>query len=78
MFLVYKIDLDFIKEKRIEKGYSLQKMVNILGILDKTKYYRRERGLVQFKPEELFRVAAILEVPIDAIVTLSVSEIETT
>ncbi len=40
----YVVNLDLIRKIRIEKWYSLQKMVNLIEILDKTKYYRREKG----------------------------------
>lgn len=62
---IFKVDLDYIKKIRIKKGYSLQKMVNLMGILDKTKYYRREMGEVNFKPEELPVIAIVLEIPLE-------------
>lgn len=40
-------------------------MVNLMGILDKTKYYRREIGEVNFKPEELHVIAIVLEIPLE-------------
>lgn len=36
-----------------------------MGILDKTKYYRREIGEVNFKPEELHVIAIVLEIPLE-------------
>ncbi len=42
-------------------------MVNLMGILDKTKYYRREIGEVNFKPEELHVIAIVLEIPLEKI-----------
>lgn len=42
-------------------------MVNLMGILDKTKYYRREIGEVNFKPEELPVIAIVLEIPLEKI-----------
>ncbi|WP_267913773.1 MULTISPECIES: helix-turn-helix domain-containing protein [Enterococcus] len=59
---------------RLEKGYSLQKMVNLMGILDKTKYYRREKGEVHFRPEELLLVANVLDVPLEKLFTQKNSE----
>ena len=38
-----------------------------MGILDKTKYYRREIGEVNFKPEELHVIAIVLEIPLEKI-----------
>ena len=67
-----------MKQRRIEKGYSLQKTVNLLGILDKVKYYRREKGEVNFKPEELRLVAELLEIPLEQLfIKKEVSEIAT-
>lgn len=75
--MIFIVNLDFIKQRRLEKGYSLQKMVNTLGILDKTKYYRRENGDVSFRPEELLRVANVLEISSEDLFLPSVSEIDT-
>lgn len=77
MEVIFKVNLKYIKNKRIEKGYSLQKMVNAMGILDKTKYYRRENGKVNFRPEELIRVAAVLEIKLESLFLPSVSEKDT-
>lgn len=70
------MNLNYVKEKRLEKGYSLQKIVNYLGILDKVKYYRRESGAVHFKPEELRLVAELLELSPERLFIKVVSEIE--
>lgn len=64
---IFTVDLDYIRETRLKKGYSLQKMVNLMGILDKTKYYRREIGEVSFKPEELPVVVLVLEIPLESL-----------
>ncbi|MCD5001472.1 helix-turn-helix transcriptional regulator [Enterococcus saccharolyticus] len=71
---MYIVDLVIIKAMRLEKGYSLQKMVNLMGILDKTKYYRREKGEVHFRPEELLLVANVLDVPLEKLFTQKNSE----
>lgn len=77
MKFIFEVDLEFIKLTRTKKGYSLQKMVNLMGILDKTKYYRREKGQVHFRPEELRLIADILEVPLEYLFKREVSEKET-
>ncbi|KAF1305712.1 transcriptional regulator [Enterococcus sp. CU12B] len=74
VFIIYIVDLVIIKAMRLEKGYSLQKMVNLMGILDKTKYYRREKGEVHFRPEELLLVANVLDVPLEKLFTQKNSE----
>jgi hypothetical protein len=50
----YVVNLELIRKTRIEKGYSLQKMVNLIEI-----------GLVSFKPEEIPLIACILEIPLE-------------
>ena len=67
MSIIFTVDLEYIRKIRIKKGYSLQRMVNLMGILDKTKYYRREIGEVNFKPEELPVIAIVLEIPLEKI-----------
>ena len=67
MSIIFTVDLEYIRKIRIKKGYSPQRMVNLMGILDKTKYYRREIGEVNFKPEELHVIAIVLEIPLEKI-----------
>lgn len=74
---MYKVNLELIKEKRKEKGYSLKKMADLMGFSDKAKYYRREAGEYSFKPEELPHVAKLLNIPISKIFTLEVAKRET-
>ena len=50
---MYQVNLELIKERRKTKGYSLKKMSDLMGFNDKAKYYRRETGEYNFKPEEL-------------------------
>ena len=50
--------------------------MNCLGILDKIKYYRREKGEVHFKPEELRLVAELLEISEEQLFIRLVSKIE--
>lgn len=74
---MYKVNLKLIKQKRELKGYSLKEMANLMGFNDKAKYYRREAGEYNFKPEELPQIAKILNIPISKIFTLEVSKKET-
>ncbi|OJG48521.1 hypothetical protein RV05_GL001668 [Enterococcus hirae] len=48
-----------------------------MGFNDKAKYYRRETGEYNFKPEELPYLAKLLDIPLAKIFTHKVSKIET-
>ncbi|EMF0109707.1 helix-turn-helix domain-containing protein [Enterococcus hirae] len=74
---MYSVNLKLIKEKREEKGYSLDKMAKLMGFKDKAKYYRREAGEYNFKPEEIPCVANLLGIPLSKIFIPKVSKIET-
>ncbi|MBO0430468.1 helix-turn-helix transcriptional regulator [Vagococcus fluvialis] len=65
--MIYKVNLDLIKETRQDKGYSLNDMAIKLGFNNKSKYYRRETGEYKFQPEELPALAKILGIPIEKI-----------
>jgi transcriptional regulator with XRE-family HTH domain len=53
-------------EKRKEKGFSQEKMADLLG-LDTSNYSRRENGETQIKIAEWERIAQILSVPLSDI-----------
>ena len=53
-------------EKRKEKGFSQEKMADMLG-LDTSNYSRRENGETQIKIAEWERIAQILSVPLSDI-----------
>lgn len=74
---MFRVNLQLIKDTRLEKGLSLQEMADSLGFNDKVKYYRRETGEYKFHPEELPLVAKTLEIPIEKIFERKVSKIET-
>ncbi|EGP5037748.1 helix-turn-helix transcriptional regulator [Enterococcus faecium] len=74
---MYQVNLELIKERRKTKGYSLKKMSDFMGFNDKAKYYRRETGEYNFKPEELPYLAKLLDIPLAKIFTHKVSKIET-
>lgn len=63
----YVIDLQLIKSKRLEHGYTLEEMSTKLGFNSKSKYYRRENGEYKFQSEELPKVANILGIPLEKI-----------
>ena len=55
------INLDIIRNKRIEKGISLEKMAKLLSLANGSVYYKRENGDYKFRPEELPILARTLE-----------------
>lgn len=58
------LDLNKVREKRIEKGLSQKEIANLLGISNRTSYTRMENGLVQLKATDLEKIAQILGEPI--------------
>ncbi|SFC53014.1 helix-turn-helix transcriptional regulator [Bacillus sp. UNCCL81] len=55
------INLKIIKNKRIEKGISLEEMANLLGLANGSVYYKREKGHYKFRPDELPILAHTLD-----------------
>lgn len=74
---MFQVNLQLIKDKRLKKGYSLQEMSKLMGFNDKAKYFRRETGEYNFKPEEIPVVSEILDIPLDKIFIERVSKRET-
>lgn len=63
----YSFDLCLIREKRMSKGYSMQKMADLLGLESKSMYYKRETGNTQFKATEIPVLASLLDIPVEKI-----------
>lgn len=57
------VNLKLIKEKRIEKGYTMDVMASKLGLTNGSMYSKRENGHYNFKAEELMMVSKILKIP---------------
>lgn len=62
-----KVNLNLIKNARVDKGLTQQQMADALGISDKSKYSRRENGEYSFRIEELPILVDILEIPYEKI-----------
>ncbi|MHC9537742.1 helix-turn-helix domain-containing protein [Dellaglioa sp. BT-FLS60] len=71
---MYQVNLELIKSKREAKGYSFQKMADLMGFKDKAKYYRRETGEYSFKSEELPVLANVLGITLKKIFIFEVSK----
>lgn len=57
------VNLEIIKSKRKEKGYTIDKMADKLGLSNGSMYWKREAGHYKFKPEELMLLSNILKIP---------------
>lgn len=75
--MAYSINLRLIKEKRLEKKYTLQDMATYLGLKSKSDYFKRENGDTRFKSIELPLLAAKFDVPIESFFKHNVEKIET-
>lgn len=60
--LVDKMNLDYMKKRRIELGLSQQYMANELGFKNASTYLKYENGDYAFKAEMLPLLAKILKV----------------
>ena len=57
------INLEIIKEKRNEKGYTVDEMAVKLGLTNGSMYSKRENGHYKFKAEEVMMLTKILNIP---------------
>jgi transcriptional regulator with XRE-family HTH domain len=55
-----------VKKLREEKGFSQEYIANQLG-LSQSQYCRREKGMVKFLADEIFKLSQIFEVPINSL-----------
>ena len=58
------LNLQYIKNRRQNLGFSQKEMANTLGLMTSEKYYRRESGQYSFKVSELPPLAKKLDIPI--------------
>lgn len=59
------IDLDFIKNKRLELGLSITEMAKSLGFKDGSSYWRYENGEYKLKADMLPKIAEVLNCSIE-------------
>ena len=71
------IDLDFIKNKRLELNISQQKMAEKLGFKNASTYLKYESGEYAFKADMIPSLAEILEEDMRNFFTDKVAKIET-
>lgn len=58
------VNLDLLKELRIEKGYSVEEMSKMMGFESYQGYYYKESGARKMGADDIAKAAEILEVPI--------------
>jgi len=72
-----ELNLERVKRLREERGYSQQQMADMLGMKDKSNYNRYEKGIYVFNADFVPKLAAVLEVPMEYLFTLKVTDLET-
>lgn len=71
-----KLNLEFIKERRLELGLNQDEVATALGMSGKANYSRYENGLYTFDSNHVPLLAKVLKVSIDDLYTKKVSKIE--
>ncbi|EAC4425291.1 XRE family transcriptional regulator [Listeria monocytogenes] len=72
-----KVNLNFIKQKRISLGYSQKEMADMMGFKNASTYSKYENGDYKIKAEMLPVLAKILKCNMKKFFTQNVSETET-
>lgn len=73
----YSLNLRLIKERRIEKGLTLEEMAHALGLSSKSDYFKRETGATKFKSTELPVLSKKLDIPFSNFFNSDVEKIAT-
>lgn len=72
------INIELIKKKRLEKGYSSEDMSMMMGYEGANAYFRKEKGDRKFSLEDVSKVSDILGIPIQEIFfNNGITELET-
>lgn len=72
-----KINLSFIKNRRISLGITLQEMANLVGMTSKENYYRYESGQYAFKADDIPKLQQALNTDKESLFTTKVTKLET-
>ncbi|MDU1028966.1 MAG: helix-turn-helix transcriptional regulator [Clostridiales bacterium] len=56
-----RVNLNFIKSKRLEKGINISRMASELGLKSPSNYYKYESGEYALRADMLPTIANILE-----------------
>lgn len=71
-----KLDLNYIKNRRIELNITLQEMAKCLGFKNSSTYLKYENGLYSFKAGQLPLLAKALECEISDFFSKIVAKME--
>lgn len=75
--MAYMINLQLIKEKRLQHGYTMSDMSEFLGLKNRADYFKRENGDTRFRSVELPILSKKLGIPMAHFFTRQVEKIET-
>jgi transcriptional regulator with XRE-family HTH domain len=62
---MYNLNLDFIKERRLELNINLQEMADRMGFKHASTYMKYEKGIYSFKANHVPLLAIELKSPLD-------------
>lgn len=62
---ILKLDLEYIKSRRVELGVSSQTMADELGFKDASTYWKYENGEYKLRADMLPKIAKILKCRIE-------------
>jgi transcriptional regulator with XRE-family HTH domain len=62
---MYNLNLDLIRERRLELNLNLQEMADHLGFKHASTYMKYERGIYSFKADHVPLLAIHLKFPVE-------------
>lgn len=69
-----QLNLNFIKERRLQLGKTMKEMADTLGYENASTYLKYESGVYSIKAEQLPRLAESLECEISDFFTINVAK----
>lgn len=70
-------NLEYIKNRRLELGLSLQETAEAMGMKNASTYMKYENGAYSFKAEQLPLLAAVLKCEIENFFGIKIAKIAT-
>ena len=72
-----RLNLSFIKERRLSLDLTLQEMAYLMGMKSKENYFRYENGDFAFKANDVPKLAFSLKTSNESLFTPKVTKLET-
>lgn len=72
-----KLNLSFIKERRLNLNLTLQEMADLMGMKSKENYFRYENGDFAFKANDVPKLELSLNTSKESLFTPKVTKLET-